>query len=254
MSLPGLIVGLYPPAVRERWGEEIVAEATEAGPRAWPDVAAGAARLWIHPGDWPELVAGQTRRVVLVALCAVTVCTLLLLRATVQSPGVLSPGVDHPGAVLWCGLVAAGLLVAAPLPRLTPGDVVSIVVAGFRTLAVPMLALFAMFVAAHSGAIDSHPPLVVNGLLVAWYWATLCLAGICACRFAARVGRIARPVGTRRLQAGLGLLGAGLAVAAMEVVVAGASRSVGTIAAGVCLAILAAASLAVAHDLWHAHG
>ncbi|MGI5200466.1 hypothetical protein ACQEU6_02505 [Spirillospora sp. CA-108201] len=71
MRAATLISGLYPPAVRPRWGTEISIEVSEAGIRCWPDAAAGAARLWLHPSDWPETLAGQTRRVLAVALFAV---------------------------------------------------------------------------------------------------------------------------------------------------------------------------------------
>ena len=63
MRPSALMAALYPPAVRERWGAEISRQVSESGIRSWPDALLGAARLWLHPGDWPETSDGQTRQV-----------------------------------------------------------------------------------------------------------------------------------------------------------------------------------------------
>jgi hypothetical protein len=86
MSAATLLSGLYPPAVREQWGADISREVSASGIRSWPDTIAGAARLWLHPGDWPETFTGQTRRVLTVMLFAITAATALLLRTVAPSP------------------------------------------------------------------------------------------------------------------------------------------------------------------------
>ena len=48
MNVPALIVGLYPPAIRQRWGTEITQEVAHSGLRSWPDAVIGAARLWLQ--------------------------------------------------------------------------------------------------------------------------------------------------------------------------------------------------------------
>ncbi|MGJ5755190.1 hypothetical protein FB563_3405 [Streptomyces puniciscabiei] len=95
MNAATLLTRLYPPAVRERWGEDIHHEVSAAGIRCWPDTLAGAARLWLHPGDWPETSSGQTRRVLTVALFALTAATALLLRSAEPST-TLTADIHHP--------------------------------------------------------------------------------------------------------------------------------------------------------------
>jgi hypothetical protein len=50
---PAVLAALYPPPIRERWGDDLVAEVAEGGPGSWADTVAGAFRLWIHPTAWP---------------------------------------------------------------------------------------------------------------------------------------------------------------------------------------------------------
>jgi hypothetical protein len=71
-------------------------------------------RLWLHPSDWPETIAGQTRRTVLVALAAVTAATALLLRAIGPS-GTITSDLGHPVTSLWLVLLLLGAAVAVPI-------------------------------------------------------------------------------------------------------------------------------------------
>jgi hypothetical protein len=102
MSAATLLTGLYPPAVRERWGADISREVSASGIRSWPDTLTGAARLWLHPSDWPETFAGQTRRVLTVTLFAIIAATGLLLR-TVAPSAALTADMRHPVTSLWLG-------------------------------------------------------------------------------------------------------------------------------------------------------
>jgi hypothetical protein len=45
MNVPDALTALYPPAVRQRWGDELTCEVRESGPKAWGDTVVGAARL-----------------------------------------------------------------------------------------------------------------------------------------------------------------------------------------------------------------
>src|SRR5262249_41130470 len=85
-----------------------------SGIRSWPDALLGAARLWLHPGDWPETSDGQTRQVLTVTLFAVTAAAALLVRAAGQP--VLTGSLRHPATTLWL----APILLRAPLPPPPP--------------------------------------------------------------------------------------------------------------------------------------
>lgn len=247
MNVPRLIVTLYPPAVRERWGRAMRHDIAQAGPRSWPNTATEAAKLWLHPSDWPERPAGQTHRVVAVALLAVTIAGGLLVRATAQPAEALDAGIGHPVALIWLALIAVSLLLAAPLPELRPAIILQLARAAARTLTAPALIVFAMWLTANSGVLD-HPAAPVSDALAAWYWATLAFAGLRLCTLAARVVRLGRPPSTRRLQLALALIGAGLTTGACQSATAAATTPASLAAAG-GLAALAAATLTAAIDI-----
>lgn len=221
MTIPSLLVALYPPAVRHRWGAELADTVAECGPRGWPDTVRGAARLWLHPGDWPETVTGQTRRVLAVGLFAVTAVAALLLRAAEPTTS-LTADARHPLTSLWLLPVLAGLALAAPLPRpavlMRPAVLRGLTATTTRTLVVPAAALLSLFGLAHSVAPDgSGGP--VRVVFVGYYWLTLAFASLQVCVLISRVvgipGLIALP-GTGRLRASLLLVGAGLTLAAAQ--------------------------------------
>ncbi|WP_433042874.1 hypothetical protein [Dactylosporangium sp. CS-033363] len=225
MSAPEVIVALYPPAVRDRWGDELGREIAERGVRSWADAIAGAARLWLHPSDWPETAAGQTRRVLAAALFAVTAAVALLLRASA------------PIAVWWLAPIVAGALLAAPLAPF--GRTVAVTL---RTLAAPALAGAAMVLLANSGLVE-HPAGALGVALLAYYWATLAFVALRLCALAARLLRIGTAPSRRRLRAALLLVGAGTALAA------GQSMLGGALLTTAALALLALVALHTGQDL-----
>ncbi|GAA2372793.1 hypothetical protein [Dactylosporangium salmoneum] len=243
MSAPEIIVALYPPAVRERWGAEIGREVAERGARTWADAVAGAVRLWLHPRDWPETAAGQTRRVVAVAVFAVTAAAMLLLRAAEPVP---YPHVS----VLWLAPLAAGALVAAPLPPLTWHTVRMLGAVTARTMTLPAVLVVAMVVLANSGVVD-HPSGVLDVALVAFYWSTLAYVALRTCTLIARVLPGCVVPTTRRLRGALLLAGAGMAVAAGEGAMAAvhAAVNVGGVCVTAALALLAAVTLQTGRNL-----
>jgi len=250
MKASALMAGLYPPAVRERWGAEISQEVAASGFRSWPDTITAAARLWLHPSDWPETLTGQTRRVLAVELFAIIAVTGLLLRATEPS-ATLTADVHHPVTSLWLAPIAFGIGLAVPFPsprQVTLRHLASVLV---RPLAVPALAVLAMYVSARSGLVE-HPSRPAHAALVVYYWATLGLTalGLCAC--VARLARTATVPGTHRLCAALLLTGTGLALAAVQsllTVVRVAPPHAGAIAVTLGLGVLAAAAISAGHDL-----
>ncbi|MEU7875530.1 hypothetical protein [Dactylosporangium sp. NPDC049140] len=228
MTAPDLIVALYPPPVRERWGDEIGREIDERGARSWADAIGGALRLWLHPSDWPETTAGQTRRVLAAALFAVVAAVALLLRASA------------PAGAWWLAPILAGALLAAPLPRLRalPG----IAAASVRTMAAPTAGGLALIALANSGLVD-RPAGFAAVLLLAYYWATLAFIAVRLCTLVARVLRLGIVPTRRRLRAALLLVGAGTALAAAQCLLAG-----GLLVTTV-LAALAAVALHAGQDL-----
>ncbi|MCW2859505.1 MAG: hypothetical protein JWP48_1213 [Actinoallomurus sp.] len=244
-----LITRLYPPAVRERWGAEISHEVSESGIRSWPDALGGAARLWLHPGDWPETLAGQTCRVLAVALFAVTAVTALLLRATEPSAA-LTADVGHPATSLWLAPIVVGIALAAPRPPLRWDALRHLTTVAFRTLTAPAVAVVAMFVTGRSGLIE-HPTGLAHAALIVYYWATLGLTAICLCTLIARVARTVTTPSTRRLCAALLLLGTGLALAATQSLLAivWTPAGTGSLTVTLALGLLAAATISAGQDL-----
>ncbi|HEY0536820.1 MAG TPA: hypothetical protein VGD53_00555 [Actinoallomurus sp.] len=240
---------LYPPAVRERWGAEISHEVSESGIRSWPDALAGAARLWLHPSDWPETLAGQTRRVLAVALFSVTAVTALLLRATEPS-ATLTADVHHPATSLWLAPIAIGIALAAPRPPLRWDALRRLTSVAIRTLTAPAVAVAAMFVTAWSGLIE-HPTGFADAALIVYYWAVLGFTAIRLCTLVARVAWTVTMPTTRRLCAALLLIGTGLALAAAQSLLAIVRTPANTSSLTVALALglLATATISVGHDL-----
>jgi hypothetical protein len=236
---------LYPPPVRERWGAEIDDALRDSGPRAWPDTLAGAARLWLHPTDWPEASTGQTRRTVAVALFAVLALSTLLLRA-ISPSSTLTTDANHPATSLWLAPVLLGAALAAPLPSLRWTALRHLAVEAVRTLAAPAFAVLAILLIARTGVLR-HPPAPLDAALFAYYWATLAFTAYRLCTLIARAARTAALPSTRRLTAALGLTGTGLAVAAVQ-------STTTTLPATFALAALSLTTLLTAHDLSKATG
>jgi hypothetical protein len=249
MNVPVLIVSLYPPGVRQRWGTEMAQEVASSGPCSWPDTVIGAVLLWTHPSDWPETASGQTRRVLAAALFAEAAVAALLLRAA-GPPSFLATGAGHPAASAWMALVLAGAALAAPLPLLRPGALARLATVTTQTLAGPALTLLALYLTAHSGLVD-HPSGLVHFLLLGCYWATLTYTGLRACTLITRIGGIAIMPGVSRLRPALFLIGAGLAIAAGQGLASAVHPTVhaGTLALSCSLAALAAAAVTAGHDL-----
>ncbi|WP_433466470.1 hypothetical protein [Spirillospora sp. CA-128828] len=247
MRAAALIAGLYPPAVRERWGTEISYEVSESGIRSWPNAFTGAVRLWLHPSDWPETLTGQTRRVLAVALFAVVAVTALLLRATEPSD-TLTADLGHPITSLWLAPILLGIGLASPLPRWHAFRRLATVT--IRTLAAPTAAVLTMLLAANSGLIE-HPTGFTNAALLIYYWATLAFTALQLCTLVARATPATTLPPTRRLCAALLLIGTGLALATGQslLTITRTAPHAGPIAVTLTLGLLAAATIRAGHDL-----
>ncbi|MEU7640209.1 hypothetical protein [Streptomyces sp. NPDC039016] len=249
MRAAALLTGLYPPAIREHWGAELSREVAAAGIRSWPDTLAGAARLWLHPGDWPESTAGQTRRVVAVAAFAVTAVAALLLRAN-QPSAALTPDARHAATALWLVPVLCGIGLAAPLPALCAGALRRLARTAAGALTAPACAVLALYLTARSGLVD-HLTGAAHLVPVLCYWSVLGFTALRTCALVARIARTAAPPSTRRLRAALHLIGTGLALAAVQSLLDGvrAAPHLGALTATGTLGLLAAVTLGVGRDL-----
>ncbi len=248
MSAATLLTGLYPPAVRERWGADISREVSASGIRSWPDTLAGAARLWLHPSDWPETFAGQTRRVLTVALFVIIAATGLLLR-TVAPSAALTADIRHPVTSLWLAPLLLGVILAAPLPPLRGEALRRLATVAARTLAAPAAAVLAMVLMAWGGI--KHPTGFADAALFVYYWLTLGFVALRLCTLVARSAHATALPTTRRLSVALLLMGTGLAVAASQglVVVVRTGPHPDPLAETLTLGLLAATAISAGQDL-----
>lgn len=232
MNVPAVLAGLYPPAVRRKWGADIAEEARSAGPRTWFDTALGAAKLWLRPSDWPDPVPSRTSRVLLTAFAGVLTVSVLLVRAFGPLPW------SGPVAGLWLGPLVAGVVLSVPRPVFDRKVLSRMVTAGGPALVRAVLAMAVLVLLAHSGITDRAP----GALLIAYYWLTLGFCGFQLCLLVDRLGWLVVVPGLRRLRLALLCGGTGLALAA-------AQASFGAPAPACGLAVLAAVVLGVGRDL-----
>lgn len=246
MSVATVLVGIYPAPVRRLWGDELRDQLAESGPRSWVDAVVAAAGLWLHPALWPETRPGERRRVLAVFAMSMTMATALVVRAT--GTPVTAAGIPALDAV-WPVVLLAGVLGAAPLPRLSPGALRRLIVVGVRTLSTPAVAGLAIVGLANS-PYDRYAAGPLDPVFVTAYWLTLVLAAHRACVLIGRTAGLADPPGPQRIRASLTLIGTGIALAVADLLV-GLARSSGSgslSAAGV-LAALAVIVLITGRDL-----
>ncbi|HEX3955020.1 MAG TPA: hypothetical protein VHZ03_00135 [Trebonia sp.] len=249
MRAATLLTGLYPPAVRERWGADLSREVSASGIRSWPDTLAGAVRLWLHPGDWPETFTGQTRRVLTVTLFAITAATGLLLR-TVAPSTILTADIRHPATSLWLAPLLFGIGLAVPLPPLRGDALRHLTTVTARTLAAPAVAVLAMFLVAWNDVIE-HATGFADAALVLYYWITLGFVALRLCTLVARVAPSAALPTTRRLSVALLYMATGLALAASQSLLAivRTAPHPDTLAETLTLGLLAATAISIGRDL-----
>lgn len=250
MSVPALLVGLYPPAIRQRWGEELAHEVAVSGPRCWLDTVIGAGKMWARPSDWPDTTGGQTRRVLLVVLVAVTTLVGLLLRASGDAAAILTADPAQPVTSVWVAPVLAGLVLATPLPRLRRQDLWRVMTVIGRTLAAPISAVLALYLTARSGLVD-RPTIAVHILLLAGYWTTLCFTGVRLCILTVRISQFTTPPSIRRLRVAAFAIAAGLGIAVLQnlTVTLHTAHDTGALTLCGALALLATVLVAISRDL-----
>ncbi len=249
MSAATVLTGLFPPAVRLRWGADLRDEVESAGISSWPDTLVGAARLWLHPSHWPETQAGETRRVLTVMLFTITAGTALVLR-TVNPSSMLTADVRHPVTSLWLVLLVFGLVLATPLPPVQGDRLLRLVVTAARTLAAPAAAVLAMFALAWSG-LAGHFTGVADIAMTAYYWLTLGFVALRMCVLIARTAQSVSLPSSNRLSAALLIIGTGLALASGQNLVVATQRGVDPIwlAQTFTLGLVSATAITAGKDL-----
>ncbi|GAA3584891.1 hypothetical protein [Kribbella ginsengisoli] len=118
MSVTRALVGLYPPAVRERWGPELEEEACRDGWRGWPDLTVNLLGLWMHPAIWPA--GSMTHRRARVAKLAIglTGTGWLTGHALLELSAAVPRSLTHSWILDACDAITLlGFLLVLPLPR-----------------------------------------------------------------------------------------------------------------------------------------
>jgi hypothetical protein len=249
MTVAAFLTSLYPPAVRDRWGADLRGEIAASGIRSWPDTITQLVHLWLHPGDWPESFAGQTRRVVTVAIFVIAAAAGLLLRTVAPSPA-LTASLHHPATSLWVIPLAAAVLLAMPVPQPGRDSFRRLLTETALTLALPGVAGAAVVAIAWSGAADAVAG-PADAALTAFYWLTLGFIAFRLCVCIARVMRCVESPSRRRISRAQWLLAAGLGSAAVQssVGLMRAAPHPAAVAQTVTLAVLAALTISIGHDL-----
>ncbi|GAA0946986.1 hypothetical protein GCM10009554_43390 [Kribbella koreensis] len=116
MSITRALVGLYPSAVRERWGPELEEEARRDGWRGWPDLTVNLIRLWTHPAIWPAGSVTHRRARVAKLAIAVTGAGWLTGHALLELSAAVPRGLAHSWILDVCDAITLlGFLLVLPL-------------------------------------------------------------------------------------------------------------------------------------------
>ncbi|WP_329571604.1 hypothetical protein [Kitasatospora sp. NBC_01266] len=214
MRLHQLLVRLYPGAFRERWGEALEAETRAAGWRSWPGLVLTMADLWLHPLLWPadsRLQRGQ--RAATLAVAAALVSAGLGQLAAEQGAPLTARIGGHWPATAWLALLVLGLLLVAPLPRLTGTTALLLAEVAVRRLTGPALLGAGALAAAHLGP-SALAPCPWRDAVLAARWGAIATGGVQGCRILAS---LTAPVlvapRSGRLRLGLGTLAAATTLA-----------------------------------------
>lgn len=208
------LVGLYPQAVRDRWGLDLVHEADRAGWRELPQLVVAIAGMWMHPAIWPAASFVERRRRVSAQTVLVVAVGWLTAHGVLELTGAVPRALAHSWLLTACDLATfTGLLLAVPVPRLRRPSIVRLAWRISRRLTVPAAAGVLIVYAANRGV---APEPAVRGIVVAGWWLTLMIAASQSVRTVADVdlSDVVMP-GPRRLRLGLwcatiGLVGSGV--------------------------------------------
>jgi hypothetical protein len=210
MSLTRALVGLYPAAVRERWGPELEEAAQRDGWRGWPDLTVNLIRFWRHPAIWPAGSATRRRARAANLAIGVTGAGWLTGHALLELSAAVPRGLAHSWVLDACDAITfLGFLLVLPLPH--PSNWLALAAMAARRLAAPVLLGAAVAVAANQHSTGRSLP------LLACWWLALTLAVV---QIARTVASVEAPPGPRRLVTGLWFAVLGLSTSAAVFVTA----------------------------------
>lgn len=211
MTMTGALLRLYPGAFRERWGDDLRAEAEGAGWRSWPNLIAGALDMWLHPAVWPaSWPAQRASRSSAMAMLVTIACWLVAHFTTEAGARGYTIALNVAATML-----IIGLALLAPLPR--PRALGPLLGRSLRRLALPVLLAAAAVIAANT---TSAPTEWLRVLVLAAWWGSWVLGVIAGCRIIAGLGPdLVLPPGERRTRLGIAVLTAASVTAAGAVAV-----------------------------------
>ncbi|MGI5233024.1 hypothetical protein [Actinoallomurus iriomotensis] len=250
-----MLVRLYPAAFRSRWGPALEGEIGTGGWKAWPNVLAGIADMWLHPVVWPaESCTQRYRRAATMAVAVSAVCWFITHAVMeLHAPLPVKTAGSWPMSV--CSLLMLlGLALVAPRPRMTLNAVIAVVRCAAARFAVPVALGAGVVVCVDTGAYTAAPTLLRPVLLACW-WTALALAAIQSCRIVAAFGQaVVVPPRPGRLKLGLWVLAA--AVTAPGPILLHASTTNGHLdllsaASGAGLLVLVPAFAGTLYDIRH---
>jgi hypothetical protein len=217
VSVEEWLVRLYPTAVRRVWGADLQAEARAAGWRSWPDLARGAADMWLHPATWPARLPAQRRG--RIGTLAVTLgLTGWLIGHAVAEQDLRLATVGHGLIQIGSAMLLLGLVLVAPRPRAS----VATCVRAARLLA-PSALLGAAVVAVANLDNAAALPAPVRAVILTCWWAALGTGALNVCRLVAAIQTVAVAPSPTRLRAGLLILATALIGGAVVPLSAGPS-------------------------------
>ena len=188
MNAAQRLVRLYPGSFREHWGPAMEADVQGAGWRAWPNLVAGIASMWLHPVIWPADSRAQRQRRAAMMAISVAAASWFLAHAAMELDSPLSGRVARAWPMTACtGLMFLGFLLVLPRPRLTLGAVSTVLRRAARRFAGPAILGAAVVAGVRTGVYAVAPALLRPGLVICW-WTALALGSIQACRVVAGLG------------------------------------------------------------------
>ncbi|MCI4066629.1 hypothetical protein MRQ36_30355 [Micromonospora sp. R77] len=226
-----VLLACYPPSFRERYGAELAAlvEDAGAGPRAWGDLAVGAAAAWLYPtftGEPGERVRMRVQAglsVIWVAWWVGMLTVPVVARALLDPPAQGANGVVRTLVeCTWLVLLAGGVLAAGGAVPLVRRVLLPALRSGRSRVWRPLMpaAVLLVLESAVTGglwllrrghpAVWLHPSTAFLAAVLGWLAGLVALAAVSAAGPPVALRRAAPPVGVMRLPA---VLATGVTVA-----------------------------------------
>ena len=252
MSLTRVLLRLHPASFREHWGPALEADTRADGAKPWLNLLASAVDMWLHPVVWPAESSSRRRQRAATMAFTIALTIWFVGRATAANDSLLSRHAHPAWNLTNCAeLMALGMLLILPLPRLTWRALTALLRKSLLSLTVPLAIGIGGLVFVHS----THPAAMSTPRLLATacYWLTLALGEIQVVRVICSVdSTMATPPGPARLRLGIGILSIGGALAVgvyLSSVVTRSGFDGQSAAGGAGLALLTCMFFSVLRDL-----